>query len=150
MRRRAPAAAVVASVVLLGLILCATAGNAVFVRVSVARLSGLAEALPAEPGEEAAARLTELEAAFARRATGLSLTVSFPLLDRVREQLSAARSYALSGSRAEYAAACVLLRDAIRDLARLERGLWERATSIASLPEGGGTALAVTEGACET
>lgn len=121
MRRRAPTAAVVASAVLLCLIVCATVGNAVFVRVNVSRLEVLAEALPASPGADAVAALDDLTAAFSRVEAGLSLTVSFPLLDRVREQLSAARAYALSGSYIEYSATRAVLLDAIRDLGRLEQ-----------------------------
>lgn len=121
MRRRAPTAAVVASAVLLFLILCAIIGNAVFVRISVSRLEALAAALPDSPGADAVAALDELAAAFSRVEVGLSLSVSFPLLDRVREQLSAARAYALSGSYMEYSATCSVLLDAIRDLGRLEQ-----------------------------
>ena len=50
-----------------------------------------------------------------------SLSVSFPVQDRVREHFAAVRAYGAAGSSADYAAALAVLREALRDLDRLER-----------------------------
>ncbi len=121
MRSRTPTAAVIAAAVLLCLILCAVAANAVFVRGSVAALRTRADALPAIPDADTPGLLDGLGAQFNRYETGLSLSVSFPILDRVREQIAAARAYAVSGSDTDYAAALAVLREALNDLDRLER-----------------------------
>ena len=80
-----------------------------------------ADALPAIPDADTPGLLDGLEAQFNRYETGLSLSVSFPILDRVREQIAAARAYAVSGSDTDYAAALAVLREALNDLDRLER-----------------------------
>ncbi len=121
MRSRTPTAAVVAAAVLLCLIVCAVAANAAFVRGSAAALTARADALPAVPDTDTARLLDTLATLFARYESGLSLSVSFPVLDRVREQIAAVRAYAAAGSSADYAAALAVLREALRDLDRLER-----------------------------
>ena len=90
-------------------------------RGSVAALRTRADALPAIPDAGTPGLLDGLEAQFNRYETGLSLSVSFPILDRVREQIAAARAYAVSGSDTDYAAALAVLREALNDLDRLER-----------------------------
>lgn len=120
MRRARPTAAVVFAVLLLCLLCVAVGVNAVFVRRSVAELTRLADALPPTPDGTVAGRLEELARAFARRETALSVSVSFPLLDRVKEQITTARAYAEADSAAEYTAAVALLREALQDMARLE------------------------------
>lgn len=120
MRRARPTAAVVFAGILLCFLCVAVGVNAAFVRRSVAELTRLADALPPTPDGTVSDRLDELAQVFERRETALSVSVSFPLLDRVREQITAVRAYAEAGSVAEYTAAVALLRDAIRDMARLE------------------------------
>lgn len=120
MRRARPAAAVVFAGLLLCLLCVAVGVNAVLVRRSVAELTRLADALPPIPDGTVADRLEELARAFERRETALSVSVSFPLLDRVREQITTVRAYAEADSAAEYTAAVALLREALRDMARLE------------------------------
>lgn len=120
MRRARPTAAVVFAVLLLCLLCVAVGVNAVFVRRSVAELTRLADALPPTPDGTVAGRLEKLARAFERRETALSVSVSFPLLDRVREQITTARAYAEADSAAEYTAAVALLREALQDMARLE------------------------------
>lgn len=121
MRSRIPTAAVVASAVLLCIVLVSVAGNAVFVRRTVLSMRERVESLPAVPDAGVPGELDELSALFDRREIGLSLSVSFPILDRVREQIAAARAYAITGSEADYTAAIAVLKDVIRDLDRLER-----------------------------
>lgn len=120
MRRARPTAAVVFAGILLCFLCVAVGVNAAFVRRSVAELTRLADALPPTPDGTTTDRLDELAQVFERRETALSVSVSFPLLDRVREQITAVRAYAEAGSTAEYTAAVALLRDAVRDMARLE------------------------------
>lgn len=90
-------------------------------RGSVAALRTRADALPVIPDADTPGLLDGLETQFNRYETGLSLSVSFPILDRVREQIAAARAYAVSGSDTDYAAALAVLREALNDLDRLER-----------------------------
>ena len=85
------------------------------------RLRTRADALPVIPDADTPGLLDGLETQFNRYETGLSLSVSFPILDRVREQIAAARAYAVSGSDTDYAAALAVLREALNDLDRLER-----------------------------
>lgn len=120
MRRARPTAAVVFAALLLCFLCVAVGINAVFVRRSVAELTRLADALPSTPDGTVAGRLEELARAFARRETALSVSVSFPLLDRVKEQITTVRAYAEADSAAEYTAAVALLREALQDMARPE------------------------------
>ena len=121
MRSRIPTAAVVASAVLLCITLAFVAGNALFVHHTVSSLRERVESLPAIPDADVLDKLDELANLFDSHETGLSLSVSFPILDRVREQIATARAYAAMGSEADYTAALAVLNDVIRDLDRLER-----------------------------
>lgn len=121
MRSRIPTAAVVVSAVLLGIILAFVAGNALFVHHTVSSLRDKVESLPSIPDAYVPGQLDELSDLFSSHETGLSLSVSFPILDRVREQIVTARAYAVMGKEADYTAALAVLKDVIRDLDRLER-----------------------------
>lgn len=121
MRSTRPTAAVILSAVLLGLLCLAVAANALYVRHGVSELKRQVAALPDVPGEGVEQQLDELEDTFGSMETGLSMSIRYALLDRVREQLASVRAYAAGNNRDEYATAVAGLWEAVRDLDRLER-----------------------------
>lgn len=113
-------AALIAGVVLC-LVVGLVIGNAVYVRETVGDLRDMADALPETPGAEAADAVSLLIDRLDREETLLGLSVSFTLIDRVRELAVSLRAYAQDGSdAAAYASAREMLRAAVDDLDRLE------------------------------
>lgn len=78
-------------------------------------------ALPHKPSEEASEQVGAILSYWEAQTPYLSLSVGFPLLDRIGEQLRLLQSYARSGDSFGYAEALTVLLDCIQDLCRLER-----------------------------
>lgn len=107
--------------VLLCLVVVLVVCNAVYVRTTVADMRDLADALPEAPDAETAAAVGRLIGRLDREKTLLGLSVSFPLIDRVRELAVSLQAYAADGGdTADYLAARGMLCGALDDLDRLE------------------------------
>ena len=73
-----------------------------------------------EPGETPAAAAAVREN-FERRSPLLGITVSHSVLDRVRESLVLLETQARTDAPADYASTLALLRELVREIARLEK-----------------------------
>lgn len=112
--------ALIAAVVLC-LLVCLVVVNAVYVRRCVNDLRDMADALSLLPDEGAADAVGRMLDRLDREETLLGLSVSFTLIDRVRETAVSVRAYALDGQDAgAYLAARAALREIVDDLDRLE------------------------------
>ena len=105
------------------LLICGiTAWNARYVRGVGRALGDGLDSLPDTPApEETAAAVSEIRQAFEKHLPALSITVSYPLLDRITESLATLETYARRRDEAEYAATLTLLRKLARELIRPER-----------------------------
>ena len=99
------------------LVLC----NAGYVNHTVKDMKRMANDLPLSPDSGTEAQLDSILRLLDSHEAGLGLSVSFPLIDRVRELTDSARAYAQAGDKAGYASSRAMLIDAISDLNRLEK-----------------------------
>ena len=99
--------------------------NAEFVKDTEAALSSAAEAFADIPTEETVSQIQNLRKEFEKAQKKLSFSVNFYALDRVGELLASLEAYARSGDVSGYASTYEMLRDALKDLSRLERVSWE-------------------------
>ncbi len=113
---------VIAAAAVLLLVTALVILNAVYVRRTTDGLLAAADALPDIPDPSATPQaVAALRAAYDRRLSLLSLSVSYTVLDRVEEALCSLEAHAAAGDGLQYAAALALLRDLMRDIARAER-----------------------------
>lgn len=113
-------AALIAALVLC-LVVGLVIGNAVYVRRTVGDIRDMADSLPEAPDAEAANAVGRMIDRLDREEALLGLSVSFTLIDRVRELAVSLRAYAQDGSdAAAYTSAREMLRAAVDDLDRLE------------------------------
>ena len=99
------------------LVLC----NAGYVNHTVNNMKRMANDLPPSPDSGTEAQLDSILRLLDSHEAGLGLSVSFPIIDRVRELTDSARAYAQAGDKAGYASSRAMLIDAISDLNRLEK-----------------------------
>ncbi len=110
------------AIVVLCLVIALVVANAVYVYHVSDRLLSRLEALPERPDpdttpEEIAAIKRYME----RHLTGLSLSVSYTLADRIVESLAQLEANARVGDTLQYAATRAILQDLCEELARAER-----------------------------
>ena len=109
------------SLLLLLLLLCGIAGNAIYINHVANDMSRMTEALP-DIGEEgcveAAASLRDY---WERNVPYVGLSVGYPVTDRVSEQAAVLSACAACGDLFGYRSALALLQDAIGDVRRLEK-----------------------------
>lgn len=110
------------ALVILAVIVGAVWGNAVYVCHATEALLAELDALPAvpNPGETPAA-VAAVRENFERRSPLLGITVSHSVLDRVRESLVLLETQARTDAPADYASTLALLRELVREIARLEK-----------------------------
>lgn len=110
----------VVALILLGLMLCGIIFNSLYINDVVSEIETRLDALPdigsAECEEQSAALLRAWES----QVGWVSLSVSFPVFDRVSEQVSLLHAAAVCGDVYGYRAAVALLYDAADDMRRLE------------------------------
>ena len=97
-------------------------GNAVYVHHVTQTLQEGLDALPATPDPSATpAAIGDLRHEFTDHVRWLGISVSMTVLDRTREALAQLETYATLGSTQDYAATLTLLRELVREIARLEK-----------------------------
>lgn len=80
------------------------------------------EPLDNEPFDnETAAAVAAVRENFEKHLPLLSVTVAYPVLDRVTESLRILETHAQTGDNSEYAATLTLLRELVEEIARLEK-----------------------------
>ncbi len=89
-------------------------------KVANSLLSGL-DSMPQECNEESTSQARELLSYWEAHADRVDLSVSFPLVDRVGEQLNVLIACAECGDLYGYRSTLAILKDAVKDIKRLER-----------------------------
>ena len=105
---------------LLAMLLCVLC-NALYINKVAFEMENRLSDLSAPPAEDAKKEIDMLQAYWERQTPYLSLSVGFPLLDRIGEQLRLLGVYAENGDVFGYTEALTILRDCMRDLCRLEQ-----------------------------
>lgn len=105
---------------LLATLLCVLC-NALYINKVALEMENRLSDLSAPPAEDAKEEIDMLQAYWKRQTPYLSLSVGFPLLDRIGEQLRLLGVYAENGDVFGYTEALTVLRDCMRDLCRLEQ-----------------------------
>lgn len=116
--------AVLGAGVIFVLVLLLVLGNCVYVRQTVSEMTDLVASLPENPCEEAVQTLERIAHHLASHKNGLSLSISFLLLDRAKELTDITLVYAQENNASDYNANRKLLMDAMEDLQRLEKISW--------------------------
>lgn len=109
-----------AAVILLALMLGGIIFNSIYINNVVSGIETRLDALPdlGEPGcEDQTAGIVQ---AWEKEVGWVSLSVSFPVFDRVSEQVALLHAAAVCGDLYGYRAAIALLYDAVDDMRRLE------------------------------
>ena len=117
---------------ILTLIVAAVIANAAYVRFVTDSLAADLAALPDEMlgnepldneplANETAAAVAAVRENFEKHLPLLSVTVAYPVLDRVTESLWILETHAQTGDNSEYAATLTLLRELVEEIARLEK-----------------------------
>ena len=122
---------------ILTLIVAAVIANAAYVRFVTDSLAADLAALPDNPlvsepldnepfdneplANETAAAVAAVRENFEKHLPLLSVTVAYPVLDRVTESLRILETHAQTGDNSEYAATLTLLRELVEEIARLEK-----------------------------
>lgn len=109
------------SMALLALLLGALICNFVYVNRTADRLLEMVDALPSSPDESALAPAEELSAFWDERTDTIGFSVGYTVLDRISEQAATLVTTAKYHNFFDYQLAKELLRDAIRDMRRLEQ-----------------------------
>ena len=120
------------ALVILTLIVAAVIANAAYVRFVTDSLAADLAALPDKPlvsepfdneplANETAAAVAAVRENFEKHLPLLSVTVAYPVLDRVTESLRILETHAQTGDNSEYAATLTLLRELVEEIARLEK-----------------------------
>ena len=122
----------VIALAVLTLIVAAVTANAAYIRFVTDSLAADLAALPDKPlvsepldneplADETAAAVAAVRENFEKHLTLLSVTVAYPVLDRVTESLRILETHAQTGDSSEYAATLTLLRELVEEIARLEK-----------------------------
>lgn len=109
------------SLLLLLLMLCGIAGNAVYINHVADVLNRMTEELPDLGEENCTTDAEALRDYWERNAPYIGLSVGYPVADRISEQAAVLSACAACGDFYGYRSALALLRDAIGDVRRLER-----------------------------
>ena len=109
------------SMALFALLLFVIAWNFVYVNSTADRLLEMIEALPASPDENALAPAEELSDFWDDRINSIGFSVGYTVLDRISEQAATLVTTSKYHNFFDYQLAKELLRDAVRDMRRLEQ-----------------------------
>lgn len=109
------------SMALFALLLLAIAWNFAYVNSTAERLIEMIDALPSSPDDSALLPAEELSAFWDKRTNSIGFSVGYTVLDRVSEQAATLVSSARYHDFFNYQLAKELLRDAVRDMRRLEQ-----------------------------
>lgn len=110
----------VIAILLLCVLLCGIIFNSLYINNVVTGIERRLDALPDVTDPACESATAELLAAWEREVGWVSLSVSFPVFDRVTEQASLLHAAAVCGDLYGYRAAVALLYDAVDDMRRLE------------------------------
>ena len=110
----------ITTTVLLALLLTGIFLNHWYVNHVADAASGMVAALPDVDDKAAPAKVAELMRYWEARASIIGLSVSFPTIDRINEQIAILIAYAESKDSCGYQITLALLSDAISDMRRLE------------------------------
>ena len=111
-------------IVLLLLTVCLIGGtvcNSLYINDVSDHLLRAVDSLPPPDSADCLSRINDLIGFWESEIDTLSLTVSFPVADRISEHAAVLSACAFCGDRFGYFSALELLRDAIEDMRRLER-----------------------------
>ena len=122
----------VIALAVLTLIVAAVTANAAYIRFVTDSLAADLAALPDKPlvsepldneplDNETADAVAAVRENFEKHLPLLSVTVAYPVLDRVTESLRILETHAQTGDSSEYAATLTLLRELVEEIARLEK-----------------------------
>ena len=109
------------SMALFALLLFVIAWNFVYVNSTAEKLLDMIDALPDSPDESALAPAEELSEFWHARTDYVGFSVGYTVLDRISEQAATLVSTAKYHDFFDYQLAKELLRDAVRDMRRLEQ-----------------------------
>ena len=110
----------VIALLLLCLMLAGIIFNSLYINKVVTGIEARLDALPDLPDPACEAATAALLSAWENEVGWVSLSVSFPVFDRVTEQASLLHAAAVCGDLYGYRAAIALLYDAVDDMRRLE------------------------------
>ena len=111
----------VITLLLLSLMLGGILVNYLYINNVANGLSIQLDALPLTGDEECASMAREILSYWETHADWVDLSVSFPLVDRVGEQLNVLIACAECGDYYGYRSTLAILKDAVKDIKRLER-----------------------------
>ena len=109
------------SMALFALLLCVIVCNFLYVNRTADKLLEMIDALPASPDDSALAPAEELSAFWDERTDTIGFSVGYTVLDRISEQAATLVTTAKYHNFFDYQLAKELLRDAVRDMRRLEQ-----------------------------
>ena len=109
------------ALLLLALLLGGVIGNFLFINETAEELLTRIEELPHIESEDCLPRARALADYWETRVETVSISVCYPAIDRVSEQVALVICCAECGDVYGYASAVALLRDAVTDMRRLER-----------------------------
>ena len=109
------------SMALFALMLFLIAWNFVYVNRTAEALLDMVDALPNDPDETALAPAEELSDFWHKRTDSIGFSVGYTVLDRISEQAATLVTTAKYHNFFDYQLAKELLRDAVRDMRRLEQ-----------------------------
>ncbi len=107
--------------ILLLILLVTVCANAIFVKNTTQALTDQIQSLSDLPSKENPQKIKAIQTYFEEKEPLLRISVSFLLLDRVKEHLEALRLYAESDMTGDYLVTKALLLDAVEDMGRMER-----------------------------
>lgn len=112
------------TILLLLLTICLIGGtvcNAIYINEVSERLLGGINELPSPDSADCLSKIRELSDFWKSKLDLVSLSVSFPIADRISEHTAVLFACASCGDRFGYFSALELLRDAVEDMRRLEQ-----------------------------
>lgn len=109
------------TLLLLALMLGGILVNHLYINNVANRLSALLDELPLAGDAESARMAREILSYWEANADWVDLSVSFPLVDRVGEQLNVLIACAECGDYYGYRSTLAILKDAVKDIKRLEK-----------------------------
>ena len=109
------------SMVLFALLLLVIAWNFSYVNSTADRLLEMIEEMPSSPDDSALSPAEELSDFWHKRTNSIGFSVGYTVLDRVSEQAATLVTSAKYHDFFNYQLAKELLRDAVRDMRRLEQ-----------------------------
>lgn len=111
----------IATVVLMSLMLLATAVNFIYVNAVAKKLEEMVDKLPENVNEANIDEIQQLSVEWEKHAPFVGLTVGFLTIDKLTEQTLTLLACAESGDVFGYHTALAILKDAIDDMHRLEQ-----------------------------